>query len=206
MRTVLCLTSDVVQLPEHLKAFYKTWSEYRNEENSIEQHRTAYEALIKVLAVNAKSMPKIPTQPRAALASGLDPASRVALPEPVTAYEVGNLLDLHSVDVTSRFFNYIGPPEPGSSRGQKRTLPSVGADDSSSTRKTTHQSAGPQSGNSRKKAVDGRKHRSCVQCRRPECQGKFMSRPCEFPNERRQPASVRLQSHFRVEKVCNQVI
>ncbi|KAI0369360.1 hypothetical protein BV20DRAFT_1113655 [Pilatotrama ljubarskyi] len=52
------------KLPEHLKNYYKTWVENRNEENSVEQYRAAYERLKSLLAPRAGAMPTILTRPQ----------------------------------------------------------------------------------------------------------------------------------------------
>ncbi|KAG2055820.1 hypothetical protein BDR06DRAFT_970603 [Suillus hirtellus] len=46
------------KLPEHLKSYFKTWNEHQNEHNSVEQNKSAYNELQKLLTIPV-GMPEI---------------------------------------------------------------------------------------------------------------------------------------------------
>ncbi|KAF8328650.1 hypothetical protein F5887DRAFT_897466 [Amanita rubescens] len=55
------------KLPEHIKSYYKTWKDIRNEKNSIEQHRAAYDLICKLIKPNLALVPRVPVADRMTL-------------------------------------------------------------------------------------------------------------------------------------------
>lgn len=147
------------QLPEHLKAYYKTWNEHQNEHNSIEQSKDAYDQLRQLLAVPMR-IPEIAVGQRETVRDQIEGSRQPATTEP-NPWQIGVLLGRSSSQQTLLELQYRDsvPLEP---RGTKRPL-----QDSSAQ---AHPSI----------AVKKKKPRTCVTCRKGDCPGAYYSRPCKY--------------------------
>ena len=147
------------QLPEHLKTYYKIWSENCNEANSIQQNQTAYEQLIKLLAVRPGTVPHIPIQPHAALDQQVDSSRRLQVPFEVNTWQMGILLDNLGAQQTALHFHYgEHMPQLHTSKGKKRAIPEGREGGSAPVKKS--------------------RIRTCAKCKGAGCPGGFLSRPC----------------------------
>ncbi|THH17937.1 hypothetical protein EUX98_g9038 [Antrodiella citrinella] len=126
------------KLPEHLKAYYQRWLERRNEENSIEQCRAAYNEITSLLKPDPKAIPSIPTRRPLPLkdavikgkAAERPPQVDNSVQEPICAWQIGQLLSRTSSAQTQSHFQYyyaapvpVGLAGPGSvSASRKRAF------------------------------------------------------------------------------------
>ena len=63
----------ILQFPEQLKKYYKTWNANRNEANSVQQNQTAYKQLMNLLAVRPGAVPRISVEPHTTLDRQIGP-------------------------------------------------------------------------------------------------------------------------------------
>ncbi|OBZ76307.1 hypothetical protein A0H81_03601 [Grifola frondosa] len=112
------------KLPEHLKNYHKAWSENRNEENSVEQHKQAYEQLRMLLVPESDRIPSIPVRAGTALAAEVDAAARVDHEGPPSDWHVDLLLGRHRLKQSAVHFEYsqiqAGPSNPIPSQPEKK--------------------------------------------------------------------------------------
>ena len=153
--------SIYLQLPEHLKNYHKQWSDNRNEENSIEQHKSAYNDIRSLLAAPI-TIPPITVAPRRTLDQEIDTTRRHPSVQEVTEWHVDMLLGNHMTRQSATQFYYgEQPPQPSKSAGKKGTGHAASTTATGVTAKT-------------------RKPRTCVTCKRTDCQGAFRGRPCQY--------------------------
>src|SRR6202051_281622 len=140
-----------LQLPEHLKNHHKTWSDNRNEENSIEQHKAAYND-IRALMTVPMSMPPILVAPSLTLDQEIDTTRRITPTREVSDWHVDMLLGNHMAKQSATQFNYGERPPPHSKSATKKALATTGCTNITAKK---------------------RKPRTCMTCKRPDCQGAF---------------------------------
>jgi hypothetical protein len=162
------------QLPEHLKVYYKTWNEYQNEHNSIEQCKSAYNQLRKLLAVPIQ-IPQIAIGQRETVRDQIEGSRQPPDNDEPNPWQVGVLLGRSSSQQTLLELHY-GPSALLEPRGAKRP---------------SQDSSGPAQPST---VVKKRKGRTCVTCRKGDCPGAYNRRPCKY-----KPSEVRLRS-IRVAK------
>ena len=144
------------QLPEHLKNYFKSWTNNRNEKNTIEQNRAAYERIHNLLKPLQHTVPKIPIQPRLTLDLEVDKNLRI---ERAPALNPEILLAQLSSGQSSLQNHYTErPPATASNQGKRKHGPESSG------------SAGPSK---------RRKTRACTRCHQTNCPGAFRSRPCK---------------------------
>ncbi|KAG5643535.1 hypothetical protein DXG03_000676 [Asterophora parasitica] len=117
------------QLPEHLKNYYKTWNEFRNEQNSVEQYRKAYDQLRLSLVPLNTSIPPIPFQNPLPLSLAIDTEKRTASEAEINDWQISTLLARHSSQQFATHFTYgdgrsqpHGEPTSKKGKGKKRSL------------------------------------------------------------------------------------
>lgn len=163
-----------IQLPEHLKNYYNSWKKFRNEENSIEQYRNAYEELREMLKPDPSAIPLIPVADRATVAMQIDQSTASdSTTHAVDEWHAQNLLCLQtsqlevSLEQTSRkMFKYVDP-----ATFQVTVVPAPKPSDTTRKRKAADQG---DNNNSRGR----RAPRTCVSCRSTTCPGRWSSSKC----------------------------
>jgi hypothetical protein len=79
----------LIQLPEHLKNYYKIWCENGSKVNSLQQNQAVYAQLAKLL-VRLGSVPHIPMQPHTALDQQIDSSRHITqIPSDITMWHMG---------------------------------------------------------------------------------------------------------------------
>ena len=182
------------QLPEQLKAYYKQWLDIRNEQNSIEQHKVAFDRVKKLLIPSNSAMPAIPVFSQMTLDHELHP-NAPAGPSPgpsksndleVSDWHVGILLGKISMQQTSIQFQYGQNPASSGSAPRKRKLdnmitfvePTVPPVPGSAGSSTGNTGSTPTTSRPAAPAVKKRRKRHCKKCGRADCQGVYLSRVC----------------------------
>lgn len=153
----------ILQLPEHLKNYHKTWTDNRNEENSIEQHRAAYNDIRSLLDA-AIPVPPIPVAQPLTLDQEIDtPQRRITSAPEVSDWHIDVLLGNHMTKQSATQFYY----------GERAPPPVKGLSNKCSAPTDAPAQV----------VVKKRKPRTCVRCRRSDCQGAFRGRPCQHSSE-----------------------
>ncbi|TFY76543.1 hypothetical protein EWM64_g7467, partial [Hericium alpestre] len=154
------------KLPEHLKTYFKTWHVNCNEQNSIEDNRAAYERIRTALSAQVRSLPILPADQPASLASQIAPSEPSETTGP-SSWHVSALLGNHSTrqSLIQHVYGEHAPTGAAASSSSKRKAPA--ASDGSAADGDNHRGA-------------KRRRRTCVKCKRTDCPGAFRSRPCEF--------------------------
>jgi hypothetical protein len=146
------------------------WSENRNEGNSVEQQRDAYDCIQRLLNPSATIIPALPPQVPVPLDQQIQHKSCPSTSAHVSAetdlpshWKVNQVLGHLSTSQLALQFEYAAPPP----------LPMPPMVSSNKKRKAIgqHQQDKPQ--------VQKRKKRSCPACHLTTCRGAFMGRPCE---------------------------
>jgi hypothetical protein len=142
-------------LPEHLKNYHKTWTDNRNEENSIEMHSAAYNDIRALLGAPI-SIPPIPVAQPLTLDQEIHTTRHIAPAPEVSDWHVGILLGNHMTKQTATelYYGERPPPPP-----KKRKAPTDAQPSHVAPKK--------------------RKQRMCVTCKRSDCQGAFRSKQCQ---------------------------
>ncbi|KAI0704374.1 hypothetical protein BC835DRAFT_1317043 [Cytidiella melzeri] len=184
------------KLPEHLKSYHKRWLEIRNEEDSIESSREAYEAIRKALEADSRRIPAIPVAERTTISEEISPLSRITHHDEhdleVSEWQVANALGQHSRMQESRLFKYM-PDNPSAQptvtaysssndKGKKRAAGCLdeGAASASSLKLLNSTVVDPATGRTVAIPVKRRAPRKCKHCHRGDCVGAFRSRPCQY--------------------------
>ncbi|RDB18198.1 hypothetical protein Hypma_000504 [Hypsizygus marmoreus] len=108
------------KLPEHLKNYYKAWKEFRNEDNSIETYRAAYDQIHAYLVPDAARMPRVRAAVPAPLDEEVNVCNRMPQNEPITEWEVGLLLGHQMLQQSTLQFKYVEVPSKLDDRKGKR--------------------------------------------------------------------------------------
>jgi hypothetical protein len=175
-------------LPEHLKNYWKTWCEQRNESNSKAIGNAEFKDIqCLLLPPPRKDIQSIPTThpvtlsdqitkgrlPPKLLASDSDSNNSISDPAPSSSWEISLLLVKNSGNQSAIQFGF------GESEQQK--TPTVDASVRSITGRTSEKrkfAAVSKPTSSLGPVVKRRKPRSCIMCRKTDCPAAFMSRPC----------------------------
>ncbi|KAI0688288.1 hypothetical protein BC835DRAFT_1308829 [Cytidiella melzeri] len=183
------------KLPEHLKSYHKRWLEIRNEEDSIESLREAYEAIRKALEADLRQIPAIPVTQRTTISKEISPSSRITHHNEhaleVTEWQVATALGQHSRMQELRLFKYmLNDPSArpavmySSSRdkGKKRMTECL---DQGAASRTGHKQPNltvvdPATGRNVAIPVKQRAPHKCKHCHRGDCAGAFRSWPCQY--------------------------
>jgi hypothetical protein len=90
-----------------LKNYFKTWTEYCNENNSVELYRAAYNKICSLLNPQSNNIPKIPVQPQFTLDQEVDTSSQVPVATPeLLPWHVDILLTRQSAQQSAVQFYY----------------------------------------------------------------------------------------------------
>jgi hypothetical protein len=148
-----------------LKNYWKTWSDYANEKNSININQTQYDEIQKLLAPSAWSAPSTSIP-----AAQPDPISRqvnhaIATPaDEVSQWQVSAFLGRHALRQSAVQYTYgdtrSALAHATQNKGKKRAMPEDVED---------------------APIVSKRKPRTCTRCKRADCDGRFRGRDCSIP-------------------------
>ncbi|SJL13797.1 uncharacterized protein ARMOST_17245 [Armillaria ostoyae] len=176
------------KLPEHLKNYFKTWSEYRNQDNSVELNKIALthlQSLLDVPPTTSKSLPTITVEAKLPLDKQVDSNRRIHAPDPEfdltdpdgARWRFHYLLSGQGCLQSAIQFQYGDRALPGPSMpvvSNPHIAPSAANISGNKKRRMDKESS--EVDHPAKK----RRTRSCTQCKRSDCQGAFMSRGCQF--------------------------
>ena len=145
------------KLPEQLKNYFKTWSTNRNEANSLELNKDAFQRIHGLLP-HPDHLPQIPTRQQETLDQEINTSHCIPQEPEATPWHVGILLSKQSAQQSAIQFYYgdRAPPVASGSRKRKQTE------------------------ESNERPVKKRKPRTCQSCHKPDCPGAFMGRPCAY--------------------------
>ncbi|KAG1773608.1 hypothetical protein EV702DRAFT_1200931 [Suillus placidus] len=101
-------TSIFYKLPEHLKSYFKIWNEHQNEHNSVEQNKSAYDELQKLLAVPV-GMPEITLAQRETVADQILGSAQLAASDELSDWQIGVILGRSSLQQTLLQLQYDSP-------------------------------------------------------------------------------------------------
>ncbi|KAG0706444.1 hypothetical protein DFH29DRAFT_1066800 [Suillus ampliporus] len=149
-------TSIFYKLPEHLKSYFKTWNEHQNEHNLVEQNKSTYDELQKLLAIPV-GMPEITLAQHKTVADQIVSGAQPAASDEPSDWQIGVILGHNSSWQTLLQLQYSGPA-PAGPRGQKQPA---------------EESVAP---------IQVKQHAQCMckWCCKADCPGKFRSRPCKY--------------------------
>lgn len=150
------------QLPEHLKAYWKQWCEFRNEKNSIEQDYDAYKALRSLLTSQPLSVPSVAAAQPKLLAATISSSSRQKIAESaseLTQWHIGIALGQHGISRNIEYYYGERAPPTQLSNPSSRQAESSGL------------------------GFKKRKGRCCPRCQKSkeECRGAWLSQECGPP-------------------------
>ncbi|OBZ77815.1 hypothetical protein A0H81_02815 [Grifola frondosa] len=101
------------KLPKHLKNYHKTWSENRNEENSVELHKAAYNTICTLLVPPEGSVPSIQASTGQSLADEVQTGRRATeINATVSDWQTDVILGHHSARQSLTQFYYGERPPP----------------------------------------------------------------------------------------------
>ena len=164
---------SILQLPEHVKTYYKTWQDYQNEKVSVTLSNNAVSRLRHLLENNAGNLPMTSALIPQPLADTIKSPSQ---PHAVTLtnngkWQIENLLSTHRLQVacSSIGYRYI---QSNSSSTPSQTSSTVG----SRKRKADH----PPEGDPIHVPVGtaARKARRCMACESTQCPGRWKVDKC----------------------------
>jgi hypothetical protein len=170
------LLTVIIQLPEHIKNYYKTWKEVRNEKNSIEQHRAAYDLFCKLIKPNLALVPRVPVADRMTLEQQIKPAHQESHNNDrnfPTSWEISNLLCLQSGQTTMTIFKYVDP---------SKLISAATTSGSQSKAESSRKWPRPETDHNDQEAEPSTKRhhapRTCLKCRRTDCPGRWKVDKC----------------------------
>ncbi|KAF8833475.1 hypothetical protein BDN67DRAFT_916912 [Paxillus ammoniavirescens] len=172
------------KLPEHLKAYYKTWTNFCNKHNTVALNTEASQHIRALVHSRPAGLPaSVPTALPVTLQDSLTVSPSVEVEE-VSTWQIGNLLDRHSLQQSAILYTYTETAR----RANTSTAGAMQAASNPRKRKTTAAShgptddtpiAGPSSGQHRE--LEKRKPRKCRNCQSTTCEGRWAVKKCSKP-------------------------
>jgi hypothetical protein len=160
-----------VQLPEHVKSYYKTWQDYHNEKVSVTLSNDAVSRIRKLLENNSGNQPMISALIPQPLTETIKPSPYNGCDQTVMLtsskrWQVENLLDTHRLACSSVGYHYIqtnpsSTPSQPSSKAQSRK------------RKAEHPPDGDHVG-----TAPSQRARRCMACESTQCPGHWKVEKC----------------------------
>ena len=147
----------MVQLPKQLKSYYKSWLDYQNEGNTVEQYKKAYDTL-KSLLETPVEVSHARTASMQTVKHQIEGQKQPPTDDGPSDWQVGLLLNCNDSRQMLLQMHYMERAPPGP-RGKKRS-----AEESEESTTT----------------VKRRNPRTCRTCHKKDCPGNFMSRPCKY--------------------------
>ena len=162
----ITLTNGIFdQLPEHLKNYWKKWGENVNEKTSVTLNETTYREISKLLMPERPYPTSIPPTAPQRLDQQVSGGERSA----VTAWGISDLLMRQSLYQSSLQWPYGEKHVPRNSL-QKPSAKVLGK---RAVRDDVDDGPGFH-------PVQKRKARTCITCRRADCEGRWMGKACQF--------------------------
>ena len=162
------LSNSIIQLPEYVKTYYKTWQDYQNEKVSVTLSNVAVSRIREVLENSTGNLPMISAlipQPLADTIKSPSQRNEVMLTNS-GRWQVENLLDTHRLACSSVGYRYIQsnpssiPSHPSSTAGSRK-------------RKAQHPPEGDPT-----HVGTARKARRCMACENTQCPGRWKLEKC----------------------------
>ncbi|KAF9231665.1 hypothetical protein BU15DRAFT_68145 [Melanogaster broomeanus] len=174
------------KLPEHLKAYYQTWTDFCNEQNTVALNAEASQRIRALVRskptgfdVHAPATTPLTLRDSITVPTGVEV-------EEVNAWQIGNILDGHALQQSALLFTYAetarhvkstSSSTPGGSQARKRKAPLAASDPSAITGSGLPPTLGP----STIQSGGRRKPRKCRNCQSTECPGRWMVKKCWCP-------------------------
>jgi hypothetical protein len=167
---------SIVQLPEHVKTYYKTWQDYQNEKVSVTLSNNAVSRIRQLLENSTGNLPMISAlipQPLADTIKSPSQHNEHAVSSTLTntsrKWQIENLLDTHCLACSSVGYRYI-QSNPSSTPSHSSSIAG------SRKRKAEHLHQGdPTHVGSLGTA---RKARRCMACENTQCPGRWKVEKC----------------------------
>ncbi|KAF8134402.1 hypothetical protein EV363DRAFT_1561939 [Boletus edulis] len=182
-QTAITSQADLVvtpQLPEHLKVYYKIWNDYCNESNTIALNTDAANRIRALL----RSRP-LDSNPTAPTALPMTLRDTLAAPNPSTTLEIfspwqiGNLLDHHSLQQSALLYIYADTAHQATTRSNTATMTASRAPLSRGLkRKQAASDADNNMSSGAGVAAPTRAARRCLQCFSTTCNGRWKKARC----------------------------
>ena len=185
LTTAITVTSQadsviIPQLPEHLKAYYKIWNDYCNESNTIALNTDAANRIRALLRSQTSDL-----NPTAPTALPMTLRGTLAAPNPGTTLEIfspwqiGNLLDHHSLQQSALLYLYADTAHQTTTRSNAATTTTSRAPLSrGSKRKQATGNADNSMSESLAASTRSRAARRCLQCFSTTCNGRWKKTRC----------------------------
>ena len=163
-----------MQLPEHVKTYYKTWQDYQNEKVSVTLSNNAVSRIRHLLENSTGNLPMISALIPQPLADTIKSPSQHSDSEHAVMltnsgkWQIENLLDTHRLACSSVGYRYI------------QSNPSSNPSQSSSTAGSRKCKADhlPKGDPTRTHVGTARKARRCTACENTQCPGRWKVEKC----------------------------